>query len=154
MNTNRIVTVNFDVPRIFEPKNIANLDKVRGLYFIFLTEKIASYPFKNSKLIYIGMSEKASNSIASRLLDHYDGKSGNVGLTNYRKADALRFTYLNYDTLDGLWSQKVEDLESYFILDFVREYGVYPICNNKTGFPNFDPLKTVNLNINWSYFLE
>lgn len=24
--------------------------------------------------------------------------------------------------------------ESYFILNFVEHYGVYPICNNKTGF--------------------
>lgn len=154
MEDSKKLTINFDKPRKFEPKHISGLEKVRGLYFIFLTEKVAHYPFKLSKLIYIGMSEKSSNSIAARLCDHYEGKSGNVGLVNYRTVEPLRFTYLNFDTLNGFWSQKVEDLESYFILDFVREHGVYPICNNKTGFPDFDPTKTSRLNINWSYFLE
>ena len=43
------------------------------------------------------------------------------------------FTHLNFEMLRRLWKQSIEDLESYFILDFVRLYGVYPICNNKTG---------------------
>lgn len=33
------------------------------------------------------MSERKTNSIGSRLLGHFDGKSKNVGLSNYRKVE-------------------------------------------------------------------
>lgn len=110
------------------------------------------YPFKCSRLIYIGMSEKKTNSIGKRLSDHYDGISGNEGLFSYRKKEDLCFTYINFEMLKKIWKYSIEDLESYFILDFVRNYGVYPICNNKTGFEvkNYDAL--INLEIDWKYF--
>jgi len=41
---------------------------------------------------------------------------------------------LQLEMLRRTWQHRIEDLESYFILDFVRRYGVYPICNNKSGF--------------------
>jgi|TARA_B110000967_G_C18873023_1_gene556577 hypothetical protein len=80
------------------------------------------------------MSEKKTNSIGSRLLGHFDGKSKYLGLTNYRKVEPLLFTYINFEMLKNIWQFRIEDLESYFILDFVKKYGVYPICNNKSGF--------------------
>lgn len=150
MNVNLII--NFDNPKLFDPKNFSDLGKVCGLYFIFLTARTVEYPFKESKLIYIGMSEKRTNSIASRLGSHFDGTSKNIGLTNFRKVDSLRFTYLNFDVLKTFWSQRIEDLESFFIQDFVKEYGVYPICNNKTGFPDFDLANNSPLEIDWAYF--
>ena len=151
-NQNPEIKILFDNPLMFEPKNFQGLDKVCGLYFIFLSERIISYPFKDSKLIYIGMSEKLTNSISSRLSCHFDGSSKNVGISSFKRVDQLRFTYLNFESLRAVWSQRIEFLESHFIQDFVAKFGVYPICNNKTGFPDFDKIKNNPLEINWDYF--
>ena len=98
------------------------------------------------------MSERKTNNIGSRLVGHFEGKSKNVGLVNYRKQSPLLFTYLNFDILKANWEFRIEDLESYFILSFVEHYGVYPICNNKVGAEiNSSDLK-VNLKIDWNYF--
>lgn len=123
-----------------------------GLYFILLSETEIQYPFKRSRLIYIGMSEKRTNSIARRLSDHYDGKSKNPGLVNYRQREPLLFTWMDFEMLKNIWPLRVEDLESYFILDFVEKYGVYPICNNKTGFGVLYHNPGVTLDINWPCF--
>lgn len=128
------ISIYFDNPMPFEPNNIRPLNGIAGLYFIFSQSLDIQYPFKKSKLLYIGMSERKTNSIGSRLSGHFDGKSKNVGLTNYRKVEPLLFTYINFEMLRNIWQFRIEDLESYFILDFVKNFGVYPICNNKTGF--------------------
>lgn len=75
-----------------------------------------------------------------------------MGITNYRTVDQLNFTHINFEMLKQNWSYRVEDLESYFILDFVKNYGVYPICNNKTGFEILENTLDVTLSIDWSYF--
>jgi hypothetical protein len=144
--------IHFDSLKPFSSENYSILDRVVGLYFIALTKSVIPYPFRDSQLIYIGMSEKPSNSIASRLRDHFDGTSGNLGLTNYRVREPLVFTHLNFDAMSSFWRQRIEDLESYFIQDFVARYGVYPICNNKTGFPEFSTENTTQLEIEWEYF--
>lgn len=144
--------INFDTPKQFELSNIKPLNGIVGLYFICTTDTLIQYPFKKSRLLYIGMSEKKTNSIGSRLTGHFDGKSKNVGLVNYRKIEPLFFTYINFEMLKSFWQLRIEDLESYFILNFVGNYGVYPICNNKTG---FEVLKTdleVDISIDWNYF--
>ena len=144
--------INFDTPKQFELSNIKPLNGIVGLYFICTTDTLIQYPFKKSRLLYIGMSEKKTNSIGSRLTGHFDGKSKNVGLVNYRKIELLFFTYINFEMLKSFWQLRIEDLESYFILNFVGNYGVYPICNNKTG---FEVLKTdleVDISIDWNYF--
>jgi hypothetical protein len=123
-----------------------------GLYFILLKSTNIPYPFRKSKLIYIGMSEKKTNSIGKRLSGHYNGTSGNEGLFNYRKIEVLYFTYLNFDMLKNIWEYRIEDLESYFILDFVDKYGVYPICNNKSGHEILDKKLKANFIIDWTYF--
>lgn len=146
------LTINFDNPQDFEPRRFSSLNRVCGLYFIFLPQRKIAYPFKDSRLIYIGMSEKVTNSIASRLSDHYDGRSGNFGLKNYRSSDDLKFTYLNFEIVRPFWTQRVEDFESAFILNFVKKFGVYPICNNKTGFPDFSKNIDSSLEVDWSYF--
>jgi len=110
----------FDKFQEFELRNIAPLGGVCGLYFIFLKKMEIPYPFKKSRLIYIGMSEKKTNSIGKRLSGHYDGASGNEGLLNYRKVEGLYFTYLNFEILKKIWDYRIEDLESYFILDFLK----------------------------------
>jgi hypothetical protein len=144
--------INFDQPKAFELRNIRPLAGVTGLYFIFTHSIWISYPFKKSRLIYIGMSEKRTNSIGTRLTGHFDGQSRNVGLFNYRKVDKLLFTYINFEMLKSLWTQRIEDLESYFILDFVRNNGVYPICNNRTGLEVLKKDTSVDLEIDWGYF--
>lgn len=98
------------------------------------------------------MSEKKTNSIGSRLLGHFDGKSKNLGLTNYRSVEPLLFTYINFEMLKNIWQFRIEDLESYFILDFVKQYGVYPICNNKSGFEIQTKTLTSSFKIDWKYF--
>ncbi len=144
--------INFDIPKQFEITNIKPLKGIVGLYFIFSVNTLIQYPFKKSRLLYIGMSEKKTNSIGSRLSGHFEGKSKNVGLVNYRKIEPLFFTYINFEMLKSFWQLRIEDLESYFILNFVENFGVYPICNNKTG---FEVLKTdleVDISIDWNYF--
>lgn len=147
------VKIFFDEPKTFNQQNAKPLVGITGLYFIFLSDTQIAYPYGKSRLIYIGMSEKKTNSIGKRLSDHYDGQSGNIGISSYAKVEQLLFTYLNFEMLRRLWKYSIEDLESYFILDFVRLYGVYPICNNKTGVvvPGGESLD-VNLEIDWDYF--
>lgn len=54
--------------------------------------------------------------------------------------------------LKQIWKHRIEDLESYFILDFVDKYGVYPICNNKSGFEIKEHDLQIRLDIDWQYF--
>jgi hypothetical protein len=144
--------INFDTPKHFELSNIKPLNGIVGLYFIFTKHTQIQYPFKKSKLLYIGMSEKKTNSIGSRLTGHFEGKSKNVGLVNYRKIEPLIFTYINFEMLKSFWQLRIEDLESYFILNFVENFGVYPICNNKTGFEVLKNDLEVDILIDWNYF--
>ena len=146
------IGIHFDYCKEFNIANVKNLMGITGLYFIFLSKTSVQYPFNNSKLIYIGMSEKRTNSIGSRLYGHYEGKSGNVGLVNYRRVEPLFFTYINFEMLKKVWAYRIEDLESYFILDFVKHYGVYPICNNKTGFEVLKNDLDIEFEIDWEYF--
>ncbi|WP_158730241.1 MULTISPECIES: hypothetical protein [unclassified Flavobacterium] len=146
------VTIFFDSPKSFELANIRPLNGIAGLYFIFSQSIDIQYPFDKSKLLYIGMSEKKTNSIASRLSGHFDGKSKNIGLTNYRKVEPLLFTYINFEMLQNIWHFRIEDLESFFLLNFVEHYGVYPICNNKTGFEILNNTLSTSFKIDWDYF--
>lgn len=138
----------------FVADNIRPLNGIAGLYFIFSQSIEINYPFDSSKLLYIGMSEKRTNSIGSRLIGHFDGTSKNVGLSNYRKMEPLLFTYINFEMLRSIWDFRIEDLESYFLLDFVDKYGVYPICNNKTGYEILKNELRTNFQINWEYFKQ
>ena len=144
--------INFDTPKQFEITNIKPLNGIVGLYFIFTENLKIQYPFQQSRLLYIGMSEKKTNSIGSRLIGHFEGKSKNLGLVNYRKVGQLFFTYINFEMVRKFWNFRIEDLESYFILDFVEKYGVYPICNNKSGFEILEKKVEADFIINWKYF--
>lgn len=149
---NEDLKIFFDNPMTFNPENIRPLNGIAGLYFIFNKSIDINYPFQQSKLLYIGMSEKRTNSIGNRLLGHFDGKSKNIGLQNYRKVTELYFTYINFDLLRSRWDYRIEDLESYFILNFVEKYGVYPICNNKSGLDIMNNKIKTHFNIDWDYF--
>ena len=86
-------TANFKIffppKKKFEIMNIKPLVGLTGLYFIFNGEIQIQYPFKSSRLIYVGMSEKKTNSIGNRLNEHFEGKSKNWGLINYNKINQL-----------------------------------------------------------------
>ena len=103
------IDIYFDTPKSFELNNIKPLNGITGLYFIFSQTININYPFCNSKLLYIGMSEKRTNSIESRLTGHFKGKSKNIGLVNYRKIEPLLFTYINFEILKNRWSLRIED---------------------------------------------
>ena len=147
-----MVDIYFDKPMSFEINNIKPLKGIIGLYFIFTSSIQIQYPFDRSKLIYIGMSEKKTNSIGGRLIGHFEGKSRNVGLINYRKVEPLWFTYINIEMLKNIWQHRIEDLESYFILNFVKHFGVFPICNNKTGVEFHRNTLITKFKIDWNYF--
>jgi hypothetical protein len=98
------------------------------------------------------MSEKKTNSIGSRLINHFEGKSKNIGLVNYRKLEPLQFKYINFEMLKNIWNLRIKDLESYFILNFIGNFGIYPICNNKTGFKILNNTLLTDFKIDWSYF--
>src|SRR5579862_8507584 len=104
-----------------------------GLYFIYLSNGYIQYPFHNSRLIYIGMSESRQNSIGNRLRDHSSGQSGNPGLTNFISAKGASFTHLTFDFLNLMQIPTVGEVESVFFRKFLREFGCYPICNNQSG---------------------
>lgn len=142
----------FDKGIPFEIKNIKPLGGLAGLYFIYNRDISIRYPFQESKLIYIGMSERKTNSIGKRLQNHVEGISGNAGITNYKKVNDLFFTHINFEMLKQQWPLKIESLESFFILNFVDRHGVYPICNNKSGYDIQDKKFDVNFEIDWENF--
>jgi hypothetical protein len=146
------IKIYFDSPKFFGPSAFKPLNGIVGLYLIFCKTIRIQYPFKKSRLVYIGMSERKTNSIGARLSGHFDGSSKNIGLLNYRKMDSLLFTYINFDVLRSSWPHRIENLESYFILDFVEKYGVYPICNNKTGYDILKNEINTDFIIDWNYF--
>lgn len=148
------ITISFNDPVDFSLENIKPLMGICGLYLIFNEKMLVQYPFACSYLIYIGMSEKKTNSIGMRLSNHFEGKSNNFGLMNYNKVNNLKFTYLNFEIFKNIWKYRIEDFESYFINDFVKNYGVYPICNNKTGFEVMKIKQDINIIIDWKYFEE
>lgn len=83
--------INFDKQQDFESRNIKPLIGICGLYFIILKETEIPYPFGKSRLIYIDMSEKRTNSIGKRLSNHFEGVSGNEGIVNYKKAEGVSY---------------------------------------------------------------
>ena len=141
----------FDQPIPLETSNIKLLTGTVGLYFIFTKDLPISYPFKPSRLLYIGMSEQKASSISHRLTRHYDG-GHNIGLKNYRRDRPLYFTILNFEMIQRFWGLRVGNLESYFILDFVEKFGVFPICNNTTGSETFQVKRQADFKIDWDYF--
>lgn len=124
-----------------------------GLYFIFLEELRIPYPFKSSRLIYIGMSESRQNSIGARLRDHRTGQSGNLAIMNYTHKHKVRFTFHTSDVLKVLGTDNLFELESFFLADFLREHGAYPVCNNQSGasFPK-TTLSDEKVDVDWSHF--
>lgn len=148
-----IIRFNKTLVNKFNIKNFSTLVGTIGLYFIFLEDLTIPYPFKESRLIYIGMSESRSNSIGNRLRDHIAGRSKNTGIIGYHRKWKLNFTYLDYEFLKQVFpSLDIESIETYFLEDFAGFFGVYPICNNRRG-PSEKKREFKNLpQIDWEFF--
>ncbi len=91
-----------------------------GLYFIRLTNIRITYPFRESGLIYIGMSESRHNSIGRRLRAHLTGQSGNHAIRNYAEHYSARFAYHPFELLQNLGATSLYEIESFFLGDFLR----------------------------------
>lgn len=137
----------------FDDTSIRLVQGTTGLYFIYLSELHIPYPFKPSRLIYIGMSESKQNSIGNRLRAHKTGQSGNLAITNYATQHDACFTYHSVDILETLGTENVLELESFFLTDFLGEHGAYPICNNQAGtsFPEPSLMRDA-ITIDWPFF--
>lgn len=150
---NRVLTIRFLEENKLEEVAIRLVQGTIGLYFIFLDSLQIPYPFKSSRLIYIGMSESKQNSIGNRLRGHFTGQSGNMAIMNYAKKYDVKFTYHTLQLLRVLGTENLFELESFFLSDFLREFGSYPICNNQSGtsFPETD-LTNNKIDVKWEYF--
>lgn len=137
----------------FDETSIRLVQGTVGLYFIYLIGLNIPYPFYSSRLIYIGMSESKQNSIGNRLRGHKTGQSGNLAIMNYAKRYRACFTYHSQQILGMLGSKNVLELESYFLADFLSNFGSFPICNNQSGtsFPG-TALNPASARINWEFF--
>lgn len=148
-----IIRFNKTLVNKFDIKNFSTLVGLVGLYFIFLEDLIIPYPFNESRLIYIGMSESRSNSIGNRLRDHIAGRSRNTGIIGYHKKWKLGFTYLDYEFLKQVFpSLDIESIETYFLEDFANFFGVYPICNNRRGASEEKQELNDSPQIDWEFF--
>ncbi|MCR9135727.1 MAG: GIY-YIG nuclease family protein [Alphaproteobacteria bacterium] len=111
-----------------------------------------NYPFQTSRLIYIGMSESKQNSLSMRLRGHLTGQSGNFGISNYAKNYKVKFTYYSAEVLKTYGNDNVFDLESFFLTDFLKHHGSYPICNGQAGHQLSDVSKALSASVDWGFF--
>ena len=147
-----IIRFNKALVNKFDLSNFSAIVGSIGLYFIFLDKLLIPYPFKESKLIYIGMSESRANSIGNRLRDHIAGRSNNAGIMGYYKKWKLSFTYLDYEFLKQVFEEDIEFIETFFLEDLANYFGAYPICNNRRG--SFTKEERFNnfLQIDWEFY--
>jgi hypothetical protein len=124
-----------------------------GLYFIYLREPDVLYPFRRSRLIYIGLSESRQNSVGNRLRDHLSGQSGNLAISNYARRHTVKFTCHSFEVLKTLGTLDLFELESLFLGNFLAEFGSYPICNNQSGtFIHSPQINVDGIEIAWEWF--
>lgn len=146
-------TIGFFDHHDFDEISVRLVQGTIGLYFIYTASLRIPYPFKASRLIYIGMSESKQNSIGNRLKAHRTGQSGNLAITNYAARHPVRFTYHALEVLKPVGPANVPELESFFLTCFLQEFGAYPFCNNQSGvsFP-LTRLKSEAVTIDWRAF--
>ena len=109
------------------------------------------YPFKQSRLVYIGMSESRQNSIGNRLRSHLSGRSGNVAISNYASVRPVVFSYYGVELLRALGTNSVPEIESFFLDAFASIHGAFPICNNQCGVScPTSTLKQLDVEVDWT----
>lgn len=152
----KIVRIRFSNEEVygFSQENFPPLSGRIGLYFIFLPNLRIPYPFKDSGLVYVGMSESRFNSIGNRLKEHYSGKSQNRGILGYKKRGDIKFTYLDFEFLKHVFpDERIEAMEAVFLEAFASVHGSFPICNNRRGDQSISPAKDVP-EIDWDFFAK
>jgi hypothetical protein len=125
-----MATVTFHQEYNFDDRSIKLMQGTVGIYFIYLEKLEIPYPFKQSRLIYIGLSESTQNSIGRRLYGHLTGQSGNLSIRNYVGRHPAKFTFHTYQLLRNLGTVDLYEIESFFLSDFLRNSGSFPICNS------------------------
>jgi hypothetical protein len=128
---------------------------IAGMYFIYLHAQAIPYPFQRSRLIYVGLSESKQNSIGGRLRNHLTGRSGNIGIKNYAASCATKFTFHSFELLQALGTKSLFEIENYFLADFLKQFGTFPICNGQSGVNVGTPVLDVSKSkIIWDFFRE
>lgn len=104
-----------------------------AVYFYCLTRKPISYPFRKSKIVYMGKTKK---DLAGRIWQHFS-KDTEDKLLDDKKIKTSKWFYQNY-CLAKIpfvikWlkydAEDVDDMERLFIGLFAAKYGAPPICN-------------------------
>jgi hypothetical protein len=149
MTADSITTISFPRQHNLEERSIKLVQGTVGLYFICLQTIKIPYPFLESRLIYIGMSESRHNSIGRRLRGHLMGQSGNYAIRNYAERHSARFAYHSFQLLKNLGATSLYEIESFFLSDFVRVHGAFPICNNQSGWSVAEPKITGRITVAW-----
>jgi hypothetical protein len=147
-----ILTIRFFDEKSFSDAALRNLRGTVGIYFIYLADIKIPYPFGNSRLVYVGMSESRENSIGNRLRDHRSGLSRNQGLTNYIMRMGARFTFHSIELLHVLGTRDIFELEYIFLTAFATKFGSNPICNNQSGILPTVATQTRSVEIDWTFF--
>jgi hypothetical protein len=127
-------------------------DGAVGVYFLALRDGGAiGYPFRQSRLVYIGMSESRQNSIGNRLRSHLSGRSGNAAICNYARARPVVFSYCGIELLRALGTNSFREIESFFLDAFASAHGAFPICNNQCGWTYpASVLKAPDVEVDWT----
>lgn len=147
-----MTAITFPKDYSLEERSIKLVQGIVGLYFIWIKSLLIQYPFSVSRLIYIGMSESAHNSIGRRLRAHLTGQSGNYGIMNYASRYQARFTYHSFQLLQNLGATNLYEIESFFLSDFLRVHGAFPICNNQSGLTVIQPMIRGDITVDWQRF--
>jgi hypothetical protein len=147
-----VTAITFPKDYTLEERSIKLVQGMVGLYFIHLESLLVPYPYSGSRLIYIGMSESAQNSIGRRLRAHLTGQSGNYGIMNYAARYEARFTYHSFQLLRNLGATNLYEIESFFLSDFLRLHGSFPICNNQSGLTVIQPMIPEDITVDWQHF--
>ena len=148
-----MATITFTEVYPFAEHTIKLTRGIIGIYFIFLSDFAIPYPFRGSQLIYIGMSESKQNSIGKRMQSHLTGQSGNEGIMNYVARHPVSFTYHSLEVLGTLGTDNLFEIESFFLSDFLRHCGSFPICNGQAGIERRDrSLMLEKTRVHWNFF--
>ena len=147
-----MTAITFPKDYSLDERSIKLVQGMVGIYFISLEDLRVPYPFRESRLIYIGMSESKQNSIGGRLRAHLTGQSGNYGIRNYAARHKTRFTYHSFQLLQNLGATNLYEIESFFLSDFLRIHGAFPICNNQSGVNIIQPMITGAVTVDWEHF--
>jgi len=59
---------------------------------------------------------------------------------SYAKRQKTKFTFQSFDVLKVPGTDNLYELESFFLSDFLTNFGCFPICNNQSGFNILSPL--------------